>query len=109
MDIIIDIFDFIFEELPRRVAVGICATIGTLVAIVGFAVRGHYHRTYEACHTTTGQMAQAFSNVASSSCSTANLMTKGGLIVGLLGAVVAGIMLLWLFKLLVEPPQAATE
>jgi hypothetical protein len=103
MDIIIDIFGFIFEELPRRVAVSICAACGGLLAIVGFAVRGHYRPTATACHTMAGQAMQAFSSVASGSCDTANLMAKGGLVVGVLGLLFAGAMVLWLFKLLLDP------
>jgi len=104
MDIIIDIFAFVFEELPRRVAVAICACVGVLLAVVGFAVRGHYRPTANLCHTAVGEAAQAFSNAASSGCGTANLMTKGGLLVGVVGLLLAGAMVLWLVKLLLDPP-----
>jgi hypothetical protein len=109
MDIIVDIFDFIFEELPRRVAVSICAVIGGLLALAGFGVRGHYHDTYALCHSAPGQMAQAFSTAASSNCTTANLMTKGGLIVGVVGLMFAATMVIWLFKLMLDPPAQAAE
>jgi hypothetical protein len=107
MDIIVDIFGFIFEELPRRAAVAICAAIASAVALMGFAVRSHYRQTYDACHTAAGEAAQAFSNVASNHCGAANVMTKGGLVVGLAGLLLAGVMVAWFFKLLLDPVTPA--
>jgi hypothetical protein len=109
MEIIIDIFGFVFDELPRRIAVSICAAAGGLLAIIGFAIRGHYRPTATACHTMAGQAMQAFSNAASGSCNTANIMTKGGLVVGVLGLLLAGAMVLWLFKLLLDPVAPVTS
>lgn len=86
-------FDFLlellFEELPRKVGVAICAAIGAGIAGVGFALRSHYQHRVGVCTAL--------------SCGFDELMSKVGLGIGIAGLVIAVPMLIWLLRLFVAP------